>query len=237
MLEDIWLPRRSNGRSTEVSTLPGGQNTGVTEDVEYCRDVFYRSLNIPRSRFSSEQNPFGTGRLTEITRDEYRFLKFIQSLRSRFILVVEDVLKTELLLRNIITESDWVGLKRDIEWIYAEDNNFTEMKKTEILEARISTLNSVDGMLGRLFSPRWALREIMRMSDSEIEAQMEEIEAHKSEFDASNSFNSDDSDDYQPSNTVHRVKQSDASDDIQDAEVSINKKVTVTMDNGENEDE
>lgn len=179
MLEDIWLPRRSNGRSTEVSTLPGGQNTGVIEDVEYCRDVFYRSLNIPRSRFQAEQSVFSTGRLTEITRDEYRFQKFIQALRARFILVVEDVLKTELVLRKVISMEDWPGIKRDIQWIYAEDNNFVEMKKTEILEARIGTLNSVSSMIGEMFSQRWALSNIMHMTDDEIESLLGEVEDEK----------------------------------------------------------
>ena len=179
MLEDIWLPRRSNGRSTEVSTLPGGQNTGVIEDVEYCRDVFYRSLNIPRSRFQAEQSVFSTGRITEITRDEYRFQKFIQALRARFILVVEDVLKTELVLRKVISMEDWPGIKRDIQWIYAEDNNFVEMKKTEILEARIGTLNSVSSMIGEMFSQRWALSNIMHMTDDEIETLLGEVADEK----------------------------------------------------------
>ena len=183
MLEDIWLPRKSNGRSTEVSTLQGAQNLGVIEDVEYCRERFYRSLNVPKSRFNQEQNSFHAGRITEITRDEYRFLKFIQHMRSRFITVVEDVLKTELQLRKIIkTDQDWKDLKRDIIWIYSEDNNFVELKQNEILNNKIDTLTNVNPFLGSLFSRDWALKNIMKMTEAEINEQQEQIKKEKSIF-------------------------------------------------------
>ena len=136
---DFWLPRKSNGRSTEVSTLEEGSNLGVTEDVEYCRDRFYRSLNVPRSRFNQEQNPFGAGRMTEITRDEYRFMKFIQSLRNRFIHVIEDVFRTELVLSGVIKDKEWKQLKKDFVWIFVEDNQFVQLKQSEILQSKLNT--------------------------------------------------------------------------------------------------
>lgn len=180
MLEDIWLPRKANGRSTEVDTLSGAQNLGVVDDVEYCRERFYRSLNVPKSRFNQEQNSFHAGRITEITRDEYRFLKFIQHMRSRFISVVEDVLKTELQLRKVIkTDQDWKDLKRDIVWLYSEDNNFVELKQNEILNNKIDTLTNVNPFLGNLFSREWALKTIMKMTDAEIIDQQEQIKKEK----------------------------------------------------------
>lgn len=168
MLEDIWLPRKSNGRSTEVSTLEEGSNLGVTEDVEYCRDRFYRSLNVPRSRFNQEQNPFGLGRMTEITRDEYRFMKFIQSLRNRFIHVVEDVFRTELVLRGVIKDKEWKQLKKDFVWIFAEDNQFVQLKQSEILQNKLNTMQQVDSMVERYFSVEWALTNIMQFTEAEI---------------------------------------------------------------------
>jgi len=168
MLEDIWLPRKSNGRSTEVSTLEEGSNLGVTEDVEYCRDRFYRSLNVPRSRFNQEQNPFGAGRMTEITRDEYRFMKFIQSLRNRFIHVIEDVFRTELVLRGVIKDKEWKQLKKDFVWIFVEDNQFVQLKQSEILQSKLNTMQQVDSMVERYFSVEWALTNIMQFTESEI---------------------------------------------------------------------
>lgn len=180
MLEDIWLPRKANGRSTEVSTLDGSQNLGVIEDVEYCRERFYRSLNVPKSRFNQEQNSFHAGRVTEITRDEYRFLKFIQHMRSRFISIVEDVLKTELELRKVIgSETDWKNLKRDLIWVYSEDNNFVELKQNEILNNKIDTLGAVNPFLGQLFSREWAMKNIMKFTEAEIAEQQEQIKKEK----------------------------------------------------------
>lgn len=176
MLEDIWLPRKSNGRSTEVSTLEEGNNLGVTDDVEYCKDRFYRSLNVPRSRFNQEQNPFGVGRLTEITRDEYRFLKFIQSLRNRFIVLIEDVFRTELVLRGVIKDSEWKHIKRDFIWVFAEDNQFVQLKQSEILQNKLNTMQQIDGMVDRYFSREWALKEVMQFTDAEIQEMQKQRE-------------------------------------------------------------
>lgn len=178
MLEDIWLPR-ANGRSTEVSMLDEGSNVGETADVEYCRNTFYRSLNVPRSRFNDEANPFGTSRLTEISRDEYRFLKFIQSLRNRFSNLIEDVLRTELELRGVINQSEWQDIKRNIAWVYAEDNQFVEMKKNEILNGKINTLSQVDGHSDKYFSKKWIMQNIMQFSDAETETLLKQIEDEK----------------------------------------------------------
>ena len=78
MLEDFWLPRREGGRGTEISTLPGGQNLGETEDIEYFRKKLYKSLNVPISRIEgTDSTQFNLGRASEITRDEVKFGKFV----------------------------------------------------------------------------------------------------------------------------------------------------------------
>lgn len=171
MLEDIWLPR-SNGRSTEVSMLDEGTQLGETDDVEYTRNTFYRSLNVPRSRFDENaNNPFNAGRLVDVNRDEYRFLKFIQSLRNRFVEVIEDVLRTQLELKNIITAGDnnqWREIKRAITWIFAEDNQFVELKQIEILNNRINALQAIDNYTDTYFSKEWVQKNLLRMNDAEI---------------------------------------------------------------------
>lgn len=141
----------------------------MTEDVEYCRERFYRSLNIPKSRFAQEQNPFGVGRVTEITRDEYRFHKFIQSLRNRFIVVIEDVLRTELVLRGVIKDKEWKAIRSELTWVFAEDSQFVQLKQSEILQNKLNTMQQIDGMVDRYFSRDWALRNIMQFTDAEIE--------------------------------------------------------------------
>ena len=106
MLEDFWLPRREGGRGTEISTLPGGQNLGELEDVKYFQKKLYRALNVPESRLESESS-FNIGRSAEITRDEVKFQKFIVRLRKKFTDLFNDILKTQLILKGVITIDEW----------------------------------------------------------------------------------------------------------------------------------
>jgi hypothetical protein len=112
MLEDFWLPRREGGRGTEITTLPGGQNLGEITDIEYFKKKLYRSLNVPPSRMDGEGG-FNLGRSSEILRDEVKFSKFVSRLRKRFSYMFNDMLKTQLILKNIITPEDW-GLWKSI---------------------------------------------------------------------------------------------------------------------------
>ena len=181
MVEDFWLPRR-DGKGTEIETLPGGENLGVTEDVEYFKDKFYKSLNVPMNRFSKEGSmPFMFGRSVEIDRDEYRFKKFVDRLRQRFVnTVFGDLLRSQLLLKNIITENDWGSIKNQIQWLYAEDNNFVEYKEAEMLANRIGLIDTMDPYVGKYFDYKWVLQNVLKYSDKQIEdmtKQKEETEA------------------------------------------------------------
>ena len=100
MLEDYWLPRREGGRGTEITTLPGGQNLGELSDIEYFQKKLYRSLGVPESRIASDGG-FNLGRSSEILRDELKFTKFVGRLRKRFANMFTDMLRTQLILKNI----------------------------------------------------------------------------------------------------------------------------------------
>lgn len=169
MLEDIWLPR-SNGRSTEVSMLDEGRQLGEVDDVEYTKNTFYRSLNVPRSRFDDNaSNPFNAGRHVDVSRDELRFLKLVQSLRNRFISIIEDVLRTQLQLKNIIkTNAEWQEVRRSFSWVFAEDNQFTELKELEILSNRLNLLRDLEQYEDKYFTRDWILKHILRYNDVQI---------------------------------------------------------------------
>ena len=106
MLEDFWLPRREGGRGTEITTLPGGQNLGEITDIKYFQEKLYKSLNVPPTRIGGDGG-FNLGRSSEILRDEVKFSKFVGRLRKRFSNLFNDILKTQLLLKNVITPEDW----------------------------------------------------------------------------------------------------------------------------------
>jgi hypothetical protein len=179
MLEDFWLPRREGGRGTEITTLPGGQNLGEMDDVRYFQEKLYKSLNIPISRLQSDSG-FNMGRSAEITRDEIKFTKFIQRLRKRFSILFQDILKTQCILKGIITPEDWDSIKESIIYDFNDDNHFFELKDAELLEARINQLNSITEYVGTYYSIEWVRRNVLKQTQADMEKIDKEIETEKS---------------------------------------------------------
>ena len=175
MLEDFWLPRREGGRGTEISTLPGGQNLGEITDIEYFKKKLYRSLNVPPSRMDGEGG-FNLGRSSEILRDEVKFSKFVGRLRKRFSNMFADMLKTQLLLTNVITPEDWEVMSEHIQFDFLYDNHFTELKETELQNERLALLATTEPYIGRYYSQDWVRRKVLRQTDEEIIEQDEKIE-------------------------------------------------------------
>ena len=175
MLEDFWLPRREGGRGTEISTLPGGENLGQIDDIIYFQKRLYRSLNVPINRLEQEAQ-FSLGRSTEINRDELKFQKFIDRLRSRFNNLFYNILKKQLLLKGIITEEDWEEWKEDIFIDYVRDNHFTELRDAELWQNRITLLDQVNNYANEYFSKEWIMKNILQFDDEDIEKMKKEIQ-------------------------------------------------------------
>ena len=168
MLEDFWMPRREGGKGTEITTLPGGQNLGQMEDVDYFKQKLYQSLNVPISRLQPNQN-FSLGRSNEITRDELKFMKFIDRLRNKFSVLILDCLRIQLIAKNIIVPEDWDKIKNYLNIKWTVDNNFTELKQTELYQNRFAALQLVDPYVGKWFSPQWVQKNILKFTEEEIE--------------------------------------------------------------------
>ena len=167
MLEDFWLPRREGGRGTEISTLPGGQNLGEITDIEYFKKKLYRSLNVPPSRMDGEGG-FNLGRSSEILRDEVKLSKFVARLRKRFSYMFNDMLKTQLILKNIITPEDWEMMDEHIQYDFLYDNHFAELKDAELLNERLNMVQVAEPYVGKYFSQDYVRRKILRQTDEEI---------------------------------------------------------------------
>ena len=167
MLEDFWLPRREGGRGTEISTLPGGQNLGEITDIEYFKKKLYRSLNVPPSRMDGEGG-FNLGRSSEILRDELKFTKFVARLRKRFSNMFNDMLKTQLILKNIITPEDWEVMSEHIQYDFLYDNHFSELKDAELMNERLTLCQAAEPYVGKYYSQDYVRRKILRQTDIEI---------------------------------------------------------------------
>ena len=167
MLEDFWLPRREGGRGTEITTLPGGQNLGEITDIEYFKKKLFRSLNVPPSRMDGEGG-FNLGRSSEILRDELKFTKFVGRLRKRFSNMFNDMLKTQLILKNVITPEDWERMSEHIQYDFLYDNHFSELKDTELMNERLTMVQAAEPYIGKYYSQDYIRRKILRQTDMEI---------------------------------------------------------------------
>ena len=167
VMEDFWLPRREGGRGTEITTLPGGQNLGEIEDIQYFQTKLYRALNIPMSRLT-EADAFSVGRSSEITRDELKFQKFIERVRNKFSNIFFEALKRQLILKKIIVPSDWNEMREGITIDYSRDNYYAELKDSEILKERIETVQMMDEYLGLFWSKDWVRRNVLKLTDEDI---------------------------------------------------------------------
>ena len=176
MLEDFWLPRREGGRGTEITTLPGGQNLGELTDIQYFQTKLYKALNVPAGRLESGQ-AFNIGRSSEIMRDELKFTKFVGKLRKKFSEMFQDILKTQLILKGVITPEDWDDMKEHIQYDYLYDNHFTELKNIEMLNEKINLITAMEPFMGRYFSTEYVRTNILGQSEvekRELDDQMED---------------------------------------------------------------
>ena len=174
MMEDFWLPRREGGRGTEITTLPGGQNLGELTDIEYFQKKLYRALGVPESRIASDGG-FNLVRSSEILRDELKFAKFVGRLRKRFSNLFNNLLKTQLILKNVITPEDWESLSDHIQYDFLYDNQFAELKESELMNERLGTLATIEPYIGKYFSNHYVRTKVLRQTDQEIEEQDEII--------------------------------------------------------------
>ena len=182
MLEDFWLPRREGGRGTEITTLPGGQNLGEMEDVDYFRRKLYKSLNVPVTRMEAD-NQFNLGRASEITRDEIKFNKFVQRLRNRFTHLFDGLLEIQLVLKGVLSRSDWEQMRNTIHYDFKEDNYFSELKNAEIMTERLRLAGEIDPLVGKYYSMKWVRENILMMSEDDIKQVDQEIDAERQEMD------------------------------------------------------
>lgn len=178
VLEDFWIPVGEDGKSTDISTLPGGTNLGEMADVEYFRKKLYNALHVPITRISAGST-FNTGRSAEIDREEVKFNKFIKRLRTRFSSIFTDLLRTQLILKNIITSDDWdTYIKNNIFYDFRKDSHFVEYNEAEIMSRRIELASSALGLGDTFFSNQYIKKNFLKLSDEEIK----DIEIDKAEI-------------------------------------------------------
>jgi hypothetical protein len=174
MLEDYWLPRREGGRGTEITTLPGGENLGQLEDVEYFQRKLYKAMHVPVSRLEAESG-FSLGRESEITRDELLFSKFIKKLQTRFSILFDEIMERQLILRNVMTAAEWAKIRDKVHYRYEKDHYYSEFKHQETMSQRLDLARNTEDYVGKYYSKEWFRTNILKQTAPEMEKQDELI--------------------------------------------------------------
>jgi polyhydroxyalkanoate synthesis regulator phasin len=178
MTEDYWFPRREGNRTTEVDTLPSSGSLSDNESLMYFQTKLYKAMNVPVARLQPE-TMYTFGRTSEVTREELKFSKFIQRVRNRFSILFDRCLEKQLILKGVITPDEWKEIQDKLRYDFMKDNYFEQLKEAEILREKINTLRDIEDHVGKYFSRNWVRKNVLFMSDSDIEEMEAEIAAEK----------------------------------------------------------
>jgi len=177
LTEDYWMPRTNTGKGTEIATLPGLSSTGSLDDIDFFQKKLYNSLNVPVSRMEPGGGSFGFGRVAEISRDELKFAKFIDRLRKRFSELFNDLLRTQLVLKGIISPEDWDVIKYDIHYKFLNDSSMSEVRKIEDLRNKVELVGEMQssGYIGKYMSEKKVMMDILNMTEDEMNEELAQI--------------------------------------------------------------
>ena len=167
VLEDFWLPRR-DGRATEITTLPGGQNLGDLDDIIYFKNKLYEALNVPLSRVNGADTAFQIGRASDISRDELKFGKFVARLKKQFGELFNEILRVQCSLKGICTAEEFDEMRTHITFDFIEDTHFKELKDVELLTDRMNLLRDATEYVGKYFSIEYVRKIILAQSEDDI---------------------------------------------------------------------
>jgi len=202
---DIFVPHRGDQKGMKIEELSASSmDINGLPILEYFLDKVYRSLRVPRLRRNKEGATMQFGESQEVEREEINFFKFVVKLRKQFSFAFKDLMKKQLICKNIINEEEWKGLySRAIKFKFADNNDYAELKRVAKLRSRLDLLNEIkeftikDDENGEIiiFTKDFVMRDILNLSDDqitqlekqmeiELKTQQEKIDANKEKMDA-----------------------------------------------------
>lgn len=174
MQEDLIIPRRNGTNTSEITSLPGNSGNEDVKIPEYFKMKTYMASHVPLSRLSQDAQSF-LGRASEINRDELNFSKFCNNLRENFSELFLDILKTQLLLKNIVSLRDWSNNKNLVRFQYSSDTYISQLREIEMFQEKINAVRDADNYVGKYFSKKFVMKNILQYTDEQLEEMNKEI--------------------------------------------------------------
>jgi hypothetical protein len=90
-----------------------------------------------------------------------------------------EILKKQLIMKQVITTEDWENWQTDIVIDFVRDNHFTELKDAELLQNRLQTLDNMQQYVGEFFSKEYVMKKVLHLDDAEIKDMKTQIAAER----------------------------------------------------------
>ena len=90
-----------------------------------------------------------------------------------------DLLKTQLILKGVMSIEEWDEMKEHIQFDFIADNYFTELKEIEIRNERMNQVNTMDPYVGKYFSIDYMRRQVLKQTEQEIKDIDKQIDSER----------------------------------------------------------
>ena len=97
-----------------------------------------------------------------------KFSKFVGRMRKRFSELFTDLLKTQLVLKGVVSPKEFDSMKEHMQFDYVYDNHFSELREMEILQSRLQLATMCEPYLGKYFSVYQVRNRMLGYTDGEI---------------------------------------------------------------------
>lgn len=177
IVEDYFFLQRAGSKGTTIDTFDeAGNIIGEMGDLEYFLKKLYNSLKVPLNRLTGEGHGTFDFTGTQVENSEVKFFYFIRSKRKIFEKVILQLLKLEY-LTSTGQRSDTYDtmLSNSLEIIWIQEASFTERQKLNIMSERLDLYEKYQEYIGKIYSKKFLLNNILKLSDTEIEAMKQEM--------------------------------------------------------------
>lgn len=161
MLEDIYLPTRGSDTGTAVETLPGLQNEGQIEDVEYAQSKLFAALKIPKAWLGFDENVEGKATLAA---EDIRFARTTMRIQNFIVSELYKMAVTHLYIQGF--KSDEL---MDFELSLSNPSTIFKRQQIDLLNEKMTLVTNM--IESNLFSEKYIYERIFDMSEDEWKAE------------------------------------------------------------------
>jgi len=154
--EDFFIPVRGQNSGTKIEQLPGGQFTGVVDDIKYLRDKFFSAIKIPAAYLSQDN----TEDKQSLAQKDLMFAKTVLRLQGAVLSGLTQIAVTHLYI---------LGFRgQDLLSFDISLNNPSKIAEMQELEQFKIRCEIGTAMVEKFFSTDMVYKKVFSMPDDEI---------------------------------------------------------------------